>query len=55
MKPLEGYRAADTPRGRALIFFEIARLKNWALENEEPWGPRWTNEVVPDEPVEHEA
>lgn len=24
--------------------FEIARLREWCLENEEPWQPRWYGE-----------
>jgi hypothetical protein len=46
-------RTADGRQG--LKDFEIARLRHWCLETETPWGPRWTDEPVLDEPVEHEA
>ncbi len=34
---------------RVRIEFEIARYKDWCLENEEPWLPRWT-EPAPEPP-----
>ncbi len=47
MKPLVGLRASDTARGRALQEFEIGRLRDWCAANEEPWGPRWTQDEDP--------
>jgi hypothetical protein len=41
-----GSRIVRTAEGRrGLIEFEIARLREWCLENEEPWQPRWYGEA----------